>query len=458
MTMTMSPDRGRERVQPFWQHPFRIVPIGLLAAILVGALFLMLPAARAGPGGADPFTALFTATSAISTTGLAVTDTAEYWSTLGQVIITVLTQLGGFGIITTALLTMLLVSHQLGLRGRLTLTAESNQRLNIGNAGSLMMWTAGTMLVCESILAIILTTRFWTSYDYPLGHAAWHGVFHAVQSFNNCGFALFTASPDRLVEDAWVSLPLTFGVIVGSLGFPVLFELTHRWRQPRLWSIHTRLTLGGSLVLLAVGLLAALFLERNNDATLGPRGPGTRLLVSFVLGAIPRSGGFYAVNFGELHDESLAITTILMFIGGGSASTAGGIKVTTFFLLAYVIWAELRGEPDVVIGHRRIATATQRQALTVALLSVALVVGATLVLARLTTDLPINHLLFEAVSAFSTAGLTLGIAPELSRFGQVILMMLMFVGRIGTIVAVSALALNTSHRHYRYPEERPIVG
>ncbi|HEX6969551.1 MAG TPA: potassium transporter TrkG [Micromonosporaceae bacterium] len=455
MTMTVSSQAGAAR--RFWQHPVRIVAAGLVAAIAIGTLLLMLPAARAGPDRSDFFTALFTATSAISTTGLAITDTDTYWSTFGQVIITLLTQVGGYGIITGAMLTLLLVSHRLGLRGRLVLTAESKLRLDIGNTRALLVWTATAMLVCEAVIAAILTLRFWTSYEDPLGRAAWHGVFHAVQAFNNGGFALFTAGPDRLIGDVWVSLPLTLGVIVGSLGFPVLFELLHRHR-PRQWSIQARLTVWGTLILLAAGLLATLYFERDNPATLRPLDPGRRLLVSFVLGAIPRSGGFYAVDFGELHEESLAVTTILMFIGGGSASTAGGIKVTTFFLLGYVIWAELRGEPDVVIGRRRIASVTQRQALTVALLSVALVIAATLILTRETSGVPLNHLLFEVVSAFSTAGLSLGIAPTLSLPGQVVLMILMFVGRLGTIVAASALAVNTRHRHYRYPEERPIVG
>lgn len=444
-------------MHPGWLHPVRIVPVGLIAAIAVGTLLLMLPAARAGPEGADFFTALFTATSAICATGLSINNTSEYWTAFGHVIITVLTQVGGYGIITAAMLTMLLVSHQLGLRGRLVLAAEST-RLTLGNARPLLLWTAMTVLICEAVIAVILAVRFWTSYDYPLGRAAWHGLFHAVQAFNNCGFALFTADPTRLVSDAWVSLPLTLGVVVGSLGFPVLFELGRSWHKPRLWSIHTRLTVWGSLILLTIGLLAVLYFERNNQATIGPMSPATRLLVAFVLGAIPRSGGFYAVDFGAMHEESLAFTTILMFIGGGSASTAGGIKVTTFFLLAYVIWAELRGEPDVVIGRRRIAGVTQRQALTVALLSVALVTVATLVLTAETTGLPMNHILFEAVSAFSTAGLTLGITRELPIAGQVVLMFLMFVGRLGTIVAASALAINTRRRHYRYPEERPIVG
>ncbi|HEX5596777.1 MAG TPA: potassium transporter TrkG [Micromonosporaceae bacterium] len=438
------------------RHPVRIVPLGLLAAIAVATALLMLPAARAGTGGASFFTALFTATSAICTTGLVITETSEYWTAFGHVIITLLTQLGGFGIITAALLTALLVSQRLGLGGRQAF-AEST-RFQVGHARTLLAWIALTMLVCEAVIAAFLTARLTIAYDYPLGRAAWYGVFHAVQAFNNSGFALFQGSATNFVGDAWISLPLTLGVVVGSLGFPVIFELVRHRRRPALWSIHTRLTVWGSLILLAVGFLSVLYFERDNPATLGPLAPGTKVLAAFVQGAIPRSGGLQTVDYAAMNEETLASTTILMFIGGGSASTAGGIKVTTFFLLAFVIWAELRGEPDVVIGHRRIAGATQRRALTIALLSVALVTVATLTLVAETTGLRLHRMLFEAVSAFSTAGLSVGITQQLPKAGQVVLIILMFIGRLGTIVAASALALHTRIRHYGYPEEQPIVG
>lgn len=171
-----------------------------------------------------------------------------------------------------------------------------------------------------------------------------------------------------------------------------------------------------------------------------------------------RSGGFNSIDLGKLNTETIAVTNGMMFIGGGSASTAGGIKVTTFLLLAFVIWAELRGEPDVVIRRRRIAEETQRQALTIALLGVALVAGGTLALIGLTDDIPFDRALFEVTSAFATVGLSTGITGTLPESAQVVLVILMFVGRVGTIAVGAAIALNTRRRHYRYPEERPIVG
>ncbi|MGW0435407.1 TrkH family potassium uptake protein [Micromonospora sp. NPDC003197] len=439
------------------RYPVRAVPLAFLGAIAVVTALLMLPAARAGPGSAPFLPALFTATSTVCVTGLNVADTLEYWSTFGHVIITVATQVGGYGIMTVAMLLALVVSQRLGLRNRLLLQTESGG-LSLGDVRWVLLRGALIILFCESIIAVVLAGRLWLEYAYSPGRALWYGVFHAVQAFNNCGFALFEGSLTKFVGDAWICLPITFGVIAGSIGFPVLFDLQRWWRQPRHWSVQTRLTIGGSITLLVVGFLVMLAAEWANPDTLGPFDVPTKLLAAFVQGTMPRSGGFNSVDYGQLHDESIAITIGLMFIGGGSASTAGGIKVTTFFLLAFVLWAEIRGEPDVVVGRRRIATATQRQAITIALLGVAATAVGTLLMMAFTKDLLFRWAMFEVVAAFSTTGLTSGVTGKLPAEGQVLLIVLMYVGRLGTILAASALALNTRHRLYRYPEERPIVG
>jgi potassium uptake TrkH family protein len=439
------------------RHPARIVPLAFLCAVAIGTVVMMLPVSRSGPQGAPFVTALFTATSAVCVTGLTVVDTPEYWSGFGHVIITLLTQVGGFGIMAMATLLALLVSQRLGLRSRLMAQAE-DASLKLGDVRRVLGRIALTMLVFESSIAIIVGGRFWLGYDYPFGKAVWYGVFHAVQSFNNGGFALFSDSLMGFVTDPWICVPLTLGVIAGSIGFPVLFELAREYRMPERWSTHTRLTVFGSLVLLVIGLLTFLFIEWDNPQTLGPLGVGTKIMTAFFQDAMTRSGGFNTVNVGELRPETLAISTALMFIGGGSASTAGGIKLTTFFLLAFVILAELRGEPDVTIGHRRIAESTQRQAMTVALLGVALVAGGTLGLVESTDGIDLQAALFEVTSAFATVGLSTGITPTLPDTAQMILVLLMFVGRVGTIAVGSAIALNTRRRLYRYPEERPIVG
>ncbi|GAB3157799.1 potassium transporter TrkG [Micromonospora sonneratiae] len=449
--------KARRLLAPALRYPVRAVPLAFLGAIAVATAVLMLPASRAGEGHAPFLTALFTATSAVCVTGLNVTDTPEYWSTFGHVVITVATQIGGYGIMTLSMLLALLVSQRLRLRNRLLLQAESSG-LSLGNVRLLLIRGALIILVCETLIALVLTGRLWGAYDYPPGRALWYGVFHAVQAFNNCGFAIFDNSLTGFVGDWWICLPITLGVIGGSIGFPVIFELQRQWRQPSRWSVQTRLTVGGSITLLVVGFVAMLAIEWTNVRTFGPLNVPTKVLAAFVQGAMPRSGGFNSVDYSLMHDETIAITIGLMFVGGGSASTAGGIKVTTFFLLAFVIWAEIRGEPDVVIGRRRIPTATQRQAITIALIGVAIAVMGTLLLLTFTRGLRFHWALFEVVSAFATAGLSSGVTGDLPAAGQVTLIVLMYVGRLGTILAASAIALNTRHRLYRYPEERPIVG
>jgi potassium uptake TrkH family protein len=430
-----------------WRYPARIVPLAFLGAVAVGTALMMLPVARADPGHAPFITALFTATSAVCVTGLAVVDTATYWSTFGQVLITVLSQIGGFGIMTLATLLSLLVSRRLGLRGRLMAQTESAGVA--GNVGGLLIRIALVMFVTEAAISVVLTLRLWLTYDYSFGRAVWEAVFHAVQAFNNVGFALYPDSLIRFVGDWWICVPLSAGVFLGAIGFPVLFELYREWRKPGCWSTHTRLTVWGTLLLSSIGFLVFLSFEWTNPRTLGGLDFGAKVLAAFTQDVMTRSGGFNSVNLGDMNTETVAVTNAMMFIGGGSASTAGGIRVTTFLLLAFVIWAELRGEPDVVISKRRVAEDTQRQAVTVALLGVALVAIGTIGLIGLTDDVPFDRALFEATSAFATTGLSTGITPSLPPAAQVLLVVLMYVGRVGTIAVGTAIALNTRRRTYR---------
>jgi trk system potassium uptake protein len=440
------------------QHPARIVPLAFLVVIAMGTVLLMLPVSRAGTGNASFMTALFTATSAITTSGMSTVDTATYWSDFGHVMLMVFTQVGGYGIATMATLLGLLVSQRLGLRSRLMARAETSGGLALGEVRTVLMLAAVVMFASEAVIAAIVAGRLWLAYDVPLGSALWEGVFNAIQAFNNSGFSLRSDGLFGFVGDWWICVPLTLGVIVGGLGVPVLYELARELRKPAAWSTHTRLTVWGSVVLLVVGFATVLAFEWGNPGTLGPLGVAEKILAAFVQGTIPRSGGYNTVDYSAMDADTTAVVTGLMFIGGGSASTAGGIKVTTFFLLAYVIWSEVRGERDVVVGRRRIAESTQRQATTVALLGVATVAGGTLALLALTSGVPMDRALFEVMSAFSTAGITVGVTASLPDAGQVVIVALMYLGRVGPIAVASALALNTRHRQYRYPEERPIVG
>ncbi|MFI7280507.1 TrkH family potassium uptake protein [Micromonospora chersina] len=439
------------------RNPVRLVPFGFLAVILLGTGLLMLPWATSESRFTPFVIALFTSTSAVSVTGLAVNDTSNYWNDFGLAMITVLTQLGGLGILTVAALVILVVSRQLGLRNRLLVQAETAE-FGLGDVRWLLVRIVATVFATEAVMTAIITGRLWLVYDYPPRRALWFAAFHAIQAFNNGGFTLYSDGLVAFSRDPWVALPLGLGAIIGGLGFPALFEAAREWRRPASWAIATKLTIWGSVVLIGLGFAFLVVAEWTNPATIGTYDTPGKVLTSFTQIALSRTGGFDVINIDKLSQESYPLLIVLMFIGGGSASTAGGIKVSTFFLLAFVIWAELRGEPDVNVGGRRVATATQRQALTVTLLSVALVVLGTILLIVLTNHVRNFAAIFEVTSAFSTTGLSTGLASELPQPGKYVLIVLMFIGRVGPLTLGSAIALNTRRHLYRYPEEQPIVG
>lgn len=433
--------------------PVRLVPMAFLAVISIGSALLLLPVAH--PGDVRPLAAVFTAVSATCITGLTVVDTATYWTPFGKVVILVLTQVGGFGIMSAASLLALLVRGRVALRSTLVAQAES-QTQRLGDVVRLLKRIVILMGTIELVLGSWLSVRFWMR-GLDVLDALGNGFFYACMSFTNAGFANDTDSIMSFVSDAGLIWPMSFGVILGSLGYPVLFELVKRWRRPGTFTVHTRITFYGWLVLMVVGIITFIVFEWTNPATLGPMSVADKVNAAFAGGVMPRSCGFNIVDYAKIHEETVVVTIVLMFIGGGSAGTSGGLKVTTFFLLLFVILTEVRGEKDVTIAHRRIPEDTQRQALVVALLSVGAVTGSTILLVIL-TDLPLVPVVFDVVSAFGTVGLSLGITPELPPAGQILLMVLMFVGRVGTITAASALALRARRRHYRLPEESPIVG
>ena len=437
-------------------HPARIVPLAFLSASSVGAVLLSLPVATAGPDRPHVVVATFTSMSAVCVTGLGIVDTATFWSPFGQAVILALVQVGGFGIMTLATLLGLLVGGRLGLRSSLVAQAESHT-LNLGDVRHVLRRVAVTMALFEVAVTAALTLRFRAAYDDSWADALWHGAFYAVQAFNNGGFALHSDSLVGFVDDAWIILVVCGAVVAGGIGFPVLFELRRRWREPRSWTVHTRLTVYGYVLLFLLGTLAFTALEWRNAGTLAPLSLEGKVLAGITGSVMPRSGGLNSVDYGQITPETMVVTYVLMFIGGGSAGTAGGIKVTTFFLLAFVIWSEVRGERDTNIAHRRIGGQTLRQALTVALLGIGVITIGTLVI-LLMTDLALDVVLFEAISAFATVGLSTGVIPDLPRGAQVTLVVLMYVGRVGTITVASALALKRRHHHYHLPEERPIVG
>ncbi|MFC7734038.1 TrkH family potassium uptake protein [Actinomadura keratinilytica] len=439
-----------------FRHPAQAVVTGFGFAVAVGTLLLSLPAATEGDAPTRFLDALFTATSAVCVTGLVTVDTSAHWSLFGELVILGLIQAGGLGIMTLATVFALVMSRRLGLRARMVAQAET-KTLRSTDVRRVLRNVVLFSLASETLVAAVLTVRFAVAYDDSLGRAAYHGVFHAVSAFNNAGFALWPDSLVRFAADPWIILPICAAVIVGGLGFPVVFELARSWRRPRGWSVLTRVTVAVTGALLACGTLLLTAAEWNNPATLGGLSEPARWLAGFTAAVMPRSGGFNSLDVAHMRAESWLATDALMFIGGGSAGTAGGIKVTTFGLLAFVVWAEMRGDTRVHVGRRRLPEGTQRQAVAIALLGVGLVVAATFTLMALTAH-GLDRVLFEVVSAFGIVGLSTGITADLPPAGHILLIVLMFVGRTGPLTLATALALRERVRRYELPEERPIVG
>jgi trk system potassium uptake protein TrkH len=308
----------------------------------------------------------------------------------------------------------------------------------------------------EIVNSVILTGRL-AAYEDSLGRAAYLGAFHSVSAFNNAGFSLYEDSLERFVSDPLIILPVALAFIIGDIGFPVLLELRRNFRSPSRWSLHTKLTLFMTAVLIPLGMAMVIFFEWSNSGTMGPLSAPAKVLAGFFHSVTPRTAGFNSLPVGDMNETTWLGTIVLMFIGGGSAGTAGGVKVTTVALVGAMVWAEARGEPNVDLMRRRLPGPAQRQALSVTVAgSVAAIIAAIWLMA--VSGLTSGDALFEAFSAFGTVGLSTGVTPDLTNSGRVLIIVLMFAGRVGPITLGAALALREHRRLYRYPEERPIVG
>jgi len=437
-------------------HPARVVVLLFALAILAGTVILMLPLARANGEAAPLMVAFFTSVSAICVTGLVVVDTGSYWSGFGQAAIMVLFQLGGFGMMTAATLLGLMVNRSARLRTRL-ITQTETRSLGMGDIASVARVVLAVSLILQFVIAAILLARMVFGHGLGWKEAAWSAVFHAVSAFNNAGFSLHADSLTRYAGDALVLAPVMVAIVVGGIGFPVLHDLRHRLRDPRHWSLHTKLTLVGTAALLGGGFVAVLLFEWHNDATLGGLPVADRLLNAMFISTAARAAGFNTVDFSALAPESWALHYLLMFIGGGSAGTAGGVKVGTVMILVMLVIAEARGHTDTEAFGRRVAASAQRQAVTVLVLGSVIVAFGTVALLGI-SHFPLDRVIFEVVSAFGSTGLSTGITAELPVAGQLVLTALMFIGRVGTITLATSLVLGERRMPYRYPEDHPIVG
>lgn len=437
-------------------HPTRAVALAFLLAVVAGTALLTLPLSQAGGQNVPWISAFFTAVSAVCVTGLVVVDTGTYWSAFGQGVIMVLFQIGGFGMMTAATLLGLMVNRSLRLRTKLITQVETHS-LGLGDVSSVARLVLVVTLASEALIASLLTLRLHFGYGLPWHEAAWSGLFHAVSAFNNAGFSIHPDSLMRYAADGLILLPVMVAIVVGGIGFPVLHDLRTKSRDPRHWSLHTKLTLSATGILLLGGFVALLAFEWGNPDTFGEMSISGKLLSAAFASVSARTAGFNSIDIGALTHESWALHYFLMFVGGGSAGTAGGVKVGTVAILLMLVIAEVRGRSDSEGFGRRVSASAQRQAITVLVLGSGMIVAGTLFILR-GTDFPTDQVIFEVISAFGTVGLSTGITADLPESGQLMLTLLMYVGRVGTITLAASLALGERRMPYRYPEEHPIVG
>ncbi|MCB0965786.1 MAG: TrkH family potassium uptake protein [Ilumatobacter sp.] len=436
------------------RNPAQLVLAAFVALILTGTALLSLPFAYDDGSAPDFIDSLFWATSASTVTGLGTIDVSSF-SLFGELVLLGLIQLGGFGIMTIGSVFALVASRRIGLRQRMLAQAEIGA-VDIGELRALIGAIAKITIGVELSIAAILFVHLAFEDDTSIGRAAYSGLFHGVSAFNNAGISLYSDSLTQFASDPFVVFPITAAFIIGGFGFPVLVEFGRRVK-PRRWSLHTRITVAATAVLLFAGPFLVLVLEWTNEGTLGPMSVWDKLQAAWFQGVTPRTAGFNTIDIGAMHDETLNIMTGLMFIGAGPASTSGGIKVTTFAVIGYAMWSEVRGDSDITVFRRRLPVGISRQAMTIALLSLTIVFTTAVILDTI-SPFTFTQTSFEAASAFGTVGLSTGITNSLPVFGQVLLVIVMLAGRIGPTTFVMALALRNRQRAYRYPEERPIIG
>lgn len=435
-------------------YPARLA-LGIFAALIgtVTAL-LSLPIATVSDRGTPFADILFTATSAVAVTGLTTVDTATHWSLFGQAVIALGIFIGGIGVMTLASILAFAVSRHLGLIQRMLTAAETKETL--GGLIPLLRGVIATALVAQGSLAIIFIPRFYTMGESAL-MSIWHGIFMAISVFNNAGFVVVDGGLENHLSDWWMLVPIALGTVIGAIGFPVVTDIYHHWRTPSRWSLHTKLTASTYLLVASVGTLAIGMTEWTNQETLGSLDTSSKVLNLLLAGVNCHTSGISALDIGLMRTQTHFIQDILMMIGGGPASTAGGIKVTTFAVLVLAAVAEARGDRDIEAFGRRIPHSMVRLAISVTLIGM-LMVSISVILLLSFTDYSLDVVLFESISAFATVGLSTGITPTLPASAKYVLIVLMFAGRTGTMTLAAALALRERRRVIRMPEERVIIG
>ncbi|MBP3041219.1 Ktr system potassium transporter B [Bacillaceae bacterium Marseille-Q3522] len=430
--------------------PARILLLIFFVFIIFGAMLLKLPFATT-----DRITwlnALFTSTSAMTVTGLVVVDTGQAFTLFGKIVIMFLIQIGGLGIMTFAVLIFILLGKKIGLKERILLQQSLNQT-NLGGVVQLVKKLFYFSFIIEASAALFLFLRWAPLMGWK--QALFAAVFHAVSAFNNAGFSIWSDNLTAFVGDPVVNLVITGLIILGGIGFTVMIDLWNKRSFSKL-TVHSKLMLIGTLITNVLAITCIFLLEYSNAQTLGSLSLADKFWASYFQGIVPRTAGFNSIDIAGLGEATIFIMIILMFIGAGSASTGGGIKLTTFLAMFLTVFAFLKGKSEIVVFRRTISEKIIIRSLTIAMISISVVILAALILV-ITEDASFMTILFEVVSAFGTVGLSMNFTGELTWIGKIVIIFVMFVGKIGPLTLAFSFA-KPDKSLYHYPKEDILTG
>ena len=443
----------RSKLNGLEMNPPRILALGFMTTILLGALLLNLPSASASGESIGFIDALFTSASAVCVTGLVVVNTAEHWTVFGQAVILMLIQIGGLGIMTMATIFALVSGKKISLRERLVIKEQLNQE-SLSGLVKLVKYVIAMTLFIEFMGAAVLSYVFVP--EFGLKQGLWNSIFHSVSAFCNAGFDITGNSFMDYNGSTIAIVAICFLVVAGGLGFSVIIDLL-RHRSWERFSLHTRLVIIISFLLVVVGTLLILILEWNNPGTLKDMTLGDKVRAALFAAVVPRTAGFNSIDVGAMMQATAFFTIILMFIGGSPGSTAGGIKTATFGVVIMATIAIIKGERDIEIYKKRIPQETVFKSLAIVTVGMGLIIGVSFIL-TLTESWGFLDTMFEATSAFATVGLSRGLTPNLSNTGKLIIIGTMYAGRVGPLTMAFAFGYNRKHKRYRYSEGHISVG
>ncbi|MEG1311025.1 MAG: TrkH family potassium uptake protein [Romboutsia sp.] len=440
----------------------QIMVAGFAIIILIGAFLLNLPIATQSGESIGFIDALFTSTSAVCVTGLIMVDTATYWNLFGQIVIICLIQIGGLGFMTATTMFALLMKKRINLRERLLIQEALNQ-IDLSGLVKLTRYVILITFIIEGTGALILSTIFIPQFGTAKG--IWYSIFHAISAFCNAGFDLMGSytgqfsSLTSYMNNFTVTMTVSILIILGGLGFPVILDIIRNRKISKL-NLHSKIVLLTTIILVGIGMAVIIIVEFNNPATLGNLDIGGKILASFFQSVTSRTAGFNTIDLALMNQGSIFIMIILMFIGASPASTGGGIKTTTLATLILAVRSFIFGKADIEVFERRVSDVTVKKSLGIFFIAISVVVFGTLLISITEPGFTLVEAGFEVVSAFATVGLSIGGSPTLSLIGKILIMLFMFMGRVGSLTIFMAIISKGIKKSppIRYPEGKIIVG